>query len=140
MFQFSGFAPRQSGVIPLQGIGLPHSEIFGYNGYLHLAEAYRSLSRPSSPLRAKASTIRSCLLFSVMLDFVLSLYFQYVKEPIVSAEASTWADYRFCIKLHYIRTHPTFSASWQIRWAIVENIGVEPMTSCVQGRRSSQLS
>ena len=28
-------------------------------GYLHLPEAYRSLSRPSSPLRAKASTIRS---------------------------------------------------------------------------------
>ncbi len=26
------------------------------------------------------------------------------------------------------------------RGAIVENIGVEPMTSCVQGRRSSQLS
>ncbi len=24
--------------------------------------------------------------------------------------------------------------------AVVENIGVEPMTSCVQGRRSSQLS
>ena len=28
-------------------------------GYLHLPVAYRSLSRPSSPLRAKASTIRS---------------------------------------------------------------------------------
>ena len=28
-------------------------------GYLHLPEAYRSLSRPSSPLRAKASSIRS---------------------------------------------------------------------------------
>ena len=27
-------------------------------GYLHLPAAYRSLSRPSSPLRAKASTIR----------------------------------------------------------------------------------
>ncbi len=25
-------------------------------------------------------------------------------------------------------------------YALVENIGVEPMTSCVQGRRSSQLS
>ena len=25
-------------------------------------------------------------------------------------------------------------------WICVENIGVEPMTSCVQGRRSSQLS
>ena len=29
------------------------------NAYLQLPEAYRSLSRPSSPLRAKASTIRS---------------------------------------------------------------------------------
>ena len=27
-------------------------------GYLHLPEAYRSLSRPSSPLRAKASAVR----------------------------------------------------------------------------------
>ena len=27
-----------------------------------------------------------------------------------------------------------------LAFAIVENIGVEPMTSCVQGRRSSQLS
>ncbi len=26
------------------------------------------------------------------------------------------------------------------RHRLVENIGVEPMTSCVQGRRSSQLS
>ena len=75
------FTP-ESVMIPLQGIGFPHSEIFGYNGYLHLAEAYRSLSRPSSPLRAKASTKRPCLLFLLfLLDFVLSLYFQYVKEP-----------------------------------------------------------
>ena len=29
------------------------------DGYLHLPEAYRSLSRPSSPLRAKASAMRS---------------------------------------------------------------------------------
>ena len=37
---------------------------FGYpriKSYLHLPGAFRSLSRPSSPLRAKASTIRSCL-------------------------------------------------------------------------------
>ena len=25
-------------------------------------------------------------------------------------------------------------------WGVVENNGVEPLTSCVQGRRSSQLS
>ncbi len=31
-------------------------------GYLHLPRAYRSLSRPSSPPRAKASAMRPCLL------------------------------------------------------------------------------
>ena len=31
-------------------------------GHLHLPEAYRSLSRPSSPPRAKASAMRPCLL------------------------------------------------------------------------------
>jgi hypothetical protein len=38
---------------------------FGYlriTGYLHLPEAFRSLSRPSSPSRAKASPIRPYLL------------------------------------------------------------------------------
>ena len=34
-----------------QAGGLPHSEISGYNGYVPLPQAYRSLSRPSSPLR-----------------------------------------------------------------------------------------
>ena len=42
--------------------GLPHSEIHGYNGYLPLAVAYRSLSRPSSPPRAKASFMCPSLL------------------------------------------------------------------------------
>ena len=46
----------------LQRDGLPHSEICGYIGYLLLPAAYRSLSRPSSPLRAKAFTMRSYLL------------------------------------------------------------------------------
>ena len=36
----------------LQHAGLSHSEIFGYNVYVPLPEAYRSLSRPSSPLKA----------------------------------------------------------------------------------------
>ena len=31
------------------------------NGLLHLPAAYRSLSRPSSPVHAKASTMRSCI-------------------------------------------------------------------------------
>ena len=39
--------------------GFPHSEICGSCGYLLLTAAYRSLSRPSSALSAKASTLRS---------------------------------------------------------------------------------
>ena len=41
---------------------LPHSEIRGYNAYLQLPAAYRSLSRPSSAPDAKAFTLCSFLL------------------------------------------------------------------------------
>ena len=49
--------------------GLPHSEICGYNAYLQLPAAYRSLSRPSSAPDAKAFTLCS---FSLELPLVLS--------------------------------------------------------------------
>ena len=61
MFQFPGFAPhtmrcrnRFRRVAPF---GNPRIK-----GYLLLPAAYRSLSRPSSPPRAKASTVCPCLL------------------------------------------------------------------------------
>ena len=38
--------------------GLPHSEICGCSAYSRLTTAYRSVSRPSSPLTAKAFTKR----------------------------------------------------------------------------------
>ena len=46
-------------LLPL--VEFPHSDICGYNEYLHLPAAFRSLSRPSSALSAKASTLRSFL-------------------------------------------------------------------------------
>ena len=49
--------------------GLPHSEICGYNAYLQLTAAYRSLSRPSSAPDAKAFTLRS---FSLELSYSFS--------------------------------------------------------------------
>ena len=57
----------------------PHSDIPGYNGYVLLPEAYRSLSRPSSAFGAQAFTLRSQqlnLLYdntlrSAVLDFVI---------------------------------------------------------------------
>ena len=48
--------------IHLQCTRFPHSEIFGSKVIRHLPEAYRSLSRLSSPIRAKASSIRPYLL------------------------------------------------------------------------------
>ena len=56
MFQFTGLALFR--VTGLQPAGLSHSEIFGLIDCMHLTEAYRSLPRPSSPLSAKAFTIR----------------------------------------------------------------------------------
>ena len=46
---FLGSSPR----------GFPHSEICGYNAYLQLPAAYRSLSRPSSAPDAKAFSMCS---------------------------------------------------------------------------------
>ena len=55
-------------LLPL--IEFPHSDIYGYNGYLLLPVAFRSLSRPSSALGAQAFTLRSLqlnLFFQVLI-------------------------------------------------------------------------
>ena len=78
-FSSPGLLPANGGVSGLQPEGFPHSEIRGSKGYLLLPAAYRSLSRPSSPLRAKASTIRSYLL-SLLLYNLIYNFFQHVKE------------------------------------------------------------
>jgi hypothetical protein len=68
MFQFPTFASHLHGISrPAPGWVAP----FGYlriKGYLHLPEAFRSLSRPSSPLRAKAST------YSLLVTFFRYLF------------------------------------------------------------------
>ena len=67
MFQFPAFASLKSkDSRPSAGWVVP----FGnprINGHLHLPAAYRSLSRPSSPPRAKASALRPFLLSSRLL-------------------------------------------------------------------------
>ena len=62
MFQFSPLAPQP---LWIQGEVTRHDprrvSPFGHlriNAYVRLPEAFRSLSRPSSPVRAKASTVR----------------------------------------------------------------------------------
>ena len=59
MFQFSRFAPRLLCIqrrVTLCRAGFPHSEICGSAPICRLPAAYRRLSRPSSPVIAKAST------------------------------------------------------------------------------------
>ena len=56
------------------------------NDYLHLSMAYRSLSRPSSLLRAKASANCSLLLM------IYSIFYQYVKELLFSGEYRSRTD------------------------------------------------
>src|SRR3712207_8155229 len=66
MFQFSPLAPRflwiQKRVTPHDGCRVSPFGHLRINAYVRLPEAYRSLSRPSSPVRAKASTVRPCSL------------------------------------------------------------------------------
>lgn len=50
--------PRPRRCRPMTAGGFPHSEILGSKPRWRLPEAYRSLTRPSSVLSAKASTIR----------------------------------------------------------------------------------
>ena len=63
MFQFRPFPSYayliQRTITEFCSAGFPHSEIHGYNGYLLLPVAYRSLSRPSSAPDAKAFPLRS---------------------------------------------------------------------------------
>ena len=61
MFQFPAFAPKLGNQSSTDWVA-PFGNL-RIKGRLHLPEAYRSLPRPSSPPRAKASTVRSCFLF-----------------------------------------------------------------------------
>ena len=61
----------------------PHSEICGYNAYLQLPAAYRSLSRPSSAPDAKAFTLRSFSLelpISIRFSHELSEFLNFVQD------------------------------------------------------------
>jgi hypothetical protein len=66
MFQFSPLASSrlciQRGMTTHDGRRVSPFGHLRIKAYVRLPEAYRSLSRPSSPVRAKASTVRPCSL------------------------------------------------------------------------------
>ena len=143
--------PSGDWVVPFGNLGI--------RGYLHLPQAYRSLSRPSSPPRAKASTRRPNFLspFTYIIyfniqrkvahtiscnlrfnsvkktkSFTYSLVCQYVKDL---CEPPRLRRFRACVG---VRIDFTYAAS--ILSHAVENNGFEPLTPCLQSRCSSQLS
>ena len=152
MFQFPEFASasyvfryryRRSG-------GFPHSEIPGSKLVCQLPEAYRRLPRPSSPSVAKASTVCAYSLDHITPNSLKS-YFQlsnvlYVQLLDISAFTSTTSQ---IFKEHERNLRSFQSQRPEIKtlsknpyfWPhqspkMVEPGGIEPPTSCVQGRRS----
>ena len=107
---------------------------FGYpriKGYLHLPTAFRSLSRPSSPPRAKASTVCPCLLSSSFTTFTDRVGFD------ISSACSSVSILFGCPTCQGSFCLPPDCSGFQLK---VENNGFEPLTLCVQSRCSSQLS
>ena len=119
---------------------------FGYHGitgYLHLLHAFRSLSRPSSSPRAKASSMRPFLL----LFFFEKNLFPFSRSTEITSYLCSRLIERFSSfsRLTYLsRLFDSCSirqcSFWTFCPSFVENNGFEPLTPCVQGRCSSQLS
>ena len=116
MFQFARFAfyiylfnikCRKRRVSPF---GNPRIKV-----YSQLPRAYRSVSRPSSPLDAKAST--KCT---------------FIAWIIICTEINLFIDKNSLCDglLNYIKQY------WILLLGLVEVNGIEPMTSCLQSRRS----
>lgn len=132
MFQFSGFASLR--ILCLQHSGLPHSDIIGsirmcqsrcFSQLITSFFASESLGIPHTPLI-------SLLLFVLNTYLWYAFFFLYFLYAFFSYfSLSQYVNERFGSSIYFL-VH-TFIT-------LVENIGVEPMTSCVQGRRSSQLS
>ena len=103
-----------------ESLGIPHTLLCSLSCFCLINEfaAPAPLARPSG----NCGACRHAPVFYVS-------FFQYVNEPFhhLPPEGESTQSY-------------PVPPIWGGQVGIVENIGVEPMTSCVQGRRSSQLS
>ena len=137
--------------------GFPHSEILGSKLACQLPEAYRRLQRPSSPVVAKASTTCTCSLDPITLSITrrdvsgpqeaLGEH-RGDKSPMLIMQSLPRRTrlrnrVRFTssellkssrMKLTAKRSRATFGTKFQE--FLVEPTGIEPVTSCLQSRRS----
>ena len=107
----------------------PHSEIHGYNGYLLLPVAYRSLSRPSSAPDAKAFPLRSfqldlsnhllilkvelCRQFNRIFEIVIVTHLYDVPQLKLKIRSSVLSNKRplCCLAYHFFITLFSFQGS-----------------------------
>ena len=142
--------------------GFPHSEMSGSQVVCHLTEPYRRLPRLSSPLTAKASTVCASSLdhitpsnlvtaYNVKTTFAENLHREHANFTLTrhAASESNTSVYFYHIpkflKNSYWRKDQKsihslesihFCAFSDLSRIMVEPSGIEPLTSCVQSRRS----
>ena len=127
MFQFPAFASITKWMIPLQGTGLSHSEIRASKvicTYTRLIAAYHVLHRLREPRHPPCA-------LSYFLAGMAPLLQHHAEYTFVCTSTRTCLIFVLSqhVKERYV----------QLRTR-VENNGFEPLTPCVQGRCSSQLS
>ena len=137
MFQFPGLAPslrgRRNRFRRVAPFGNPR-----FNGYVPLHAAYRSLSRPSSLPRAKASFMCPSLLYFYRTLFHNDLIYRITAHDTAALVLSdSTFEMRFVSRLQHVNLR---SVRKTLSLPEVENNGFEPLTPCLQSRCSSQLS
>ena len=148
---------------PITRGGLPHSEIFGswdacsYPKLIAACHVLRRLQMPRHPPYTLLFFLPTRLLELQSLNFAILLAtvhpFHHVKYHRTHAHVARRrvGCYWLQLSLHEGTNHQSTQASPAMNQRVlcgffcrclpqVENTGVEPVTSCLQGRRSSQLS
>jgi hypothetical protein len=139
--------------------GFPHSEISGSKSVCRLPGAYRRLQRLSSPLTAKASTVCASsldhitpsnlvIVSNVKTTFAENLQLRttnFTLTKLITSESNYHipkflkndflTGQRPEINIHLLTVGMLIS-ELLTRLYMVEPSGIEPLTSCVQGRRS----
>ena len=125
--------------VPHECGGLPHSDTRGSSAvcaYPRIFAACHVLHRLWMPRHPRARPFLLSLSVRRSLTSVFALFpFPYVKQLV----AALFAVRRGGQGMVFPRSH-TARALARSLWTSVENIGFEPMTPCLQGRCSSQLS
>ena len=136
------------GVSRLQRDGLPHSDICGSIRMCQspqLFAAYHVLHRLWEPRHPPYALIL-LIIFLIYYNIYLTNLFFRIKSVLSTLfvflfiSICQWTFIQSNVECLNAESYLSDFITLELKTKIVENKGVEPLTSCVQGRRSSQLS